>query len=177
MSCRGFEFRESPWVKARSSQEEASRAPGTVSAKKRWVATASTPYIVWQGDISTLWDYNPVAHTVTLGEQFWRMVNSDDGLPRWLSGKESTRQAGDKGLIPKWGRSPREGKVNPLQYSCLGNPTDRRVWQATVHGVARESVGHDLVTQQQQSLMTSIWVALFSIRLKVKRRKMVRWRK
>ena len=25
---------------------------------------------------------------------------------------------------------------NPLQYSCLGNPKDRGVWQATVHGPA-----------------------------------------
>ena len=32
---------------------------------------------------------------------------------------------------------------NPLLYSCVGNPTDRRTWQAAVHGVAR--VGHNLV--------------------------------
>ena len=37
---------------------------------------------------------------------------------------------------------------NPLQYPCLGNPTDRRTWWATVHGVAR--VVHDLETKQQQ---------------------------
>ena len=30
-----------------------------------------------------------------------------------------------------------EGNGNPLQYSCLGNPTDRGAWQATVHGVAK----------------------------------------
>ena len=28
-----------------------------------------------------------------------------------------------------------EGNGNPLQYSCLGNPMDREVWWATVHGV------------------------------------------
>ena len=27
--------------------------------------------------------------------------------------------------FPKSGRSPGEGNGNPLQYSCLGNPTDR----------------------------------------------------
>ena len=32
---------------------------------------------------------------------------------------------------------PGEGNGNPLQYSCLGNPTDRRAWQATVHRVAK----------------------------------------
>ena len=36
----------------------------------------------------------------------------------------------------------------PLQYSCLGNPIDRRAWGATVHGVAR--VRHDLTSKQQQ---------------------------
>ena len=28
-------------------------------------------------------------------------------------------------LIPGWGRAPRVGNGNPLQYSCLENPTDR----------------------------------------------------
>ena len=40
------------------------------------------------------------------------------------------------GLIPGSGRSPGGGHVNPLQYSCLKNPTDREIWQATVHVVA-----------------------------------------
>ena len=35
------------------------------------------------------------------------------------------------------GRSPGEGNVNPLQYSCLENPMNRGAWQATVHGVAK----------------------------------------
>ena len=30
-----------------------------------------------------------------------------------------------------------EGNGNPLQYSCLDNPMDREVWQATVHGVTK----------------------------------------
>ena len=45
--------------------------------------------------------------------------------------------ARDVGLIPGLGRSPGEGNGNPLQYSCLGNPMDRRAWQATVHGVTK----------------------------------------
>ena len=31
-------------------------------------------------------------------------------------------------------RSPGGGNDNPIQYSCLENPTDREAWQATVHG-------------------------------------------
>ena len=46
--------------------------------------------------------------------------------------------AGDRfnpwvGKIP-WGR---KWQPNPLQYSSLGNPMDRRAWLATVHGVAK----------------------------------------
>ena len=37
------------------------------------------------------------------------------------------------------GRSPGEGNGHPLQYSCLGNPMDRGIWQVTVHGVAEEA--------------------------------------
>ena len=42
---------------------------------------------------------------------------------------------GDLGSIPGLGRSPGEGNGNPLQYSCLGNPTDGGTWWATVHRV------------------------------------------
>ena len=35
------------------------------------------------------------------------------------------------------GKSPGEGRGNPLQYSCLGNPMDRGAWRAAVHGVAK----------------------------------------
>ena len=46
--------------------------------------------------------------------------------------------SGDTGSIPGSGQSPGEGNDSPLQYSSLGNPTDRGAWWATVHGVARE---------------------------------------
>ena len=61
------------------------------------------------------------------------------GLPTCLGGKKFTCSAGDTELIPGSGRSPSEGNGNPLQYSCLGNPIDRRVWRAMVHGVTKES--------------------------------------
>ena len=44
---------------------------------------------------------------------------------------------GNVGLIPGSERSPGEGHGNTLQYSCLGNATDRGAWWATVHGVAK----------------------------------------
>ena len=43
------------------------------------------------------------------------------GFPCGSAGKESTCNAGDLGLIPGFRRSPREGKGNALQCSCLEN--------------------------------------------------------
>ena len=54
--------------------------------------------------------------------------------------KNSLANAGDVrdvGSIPGSERSPGEGNGNPLQYSRLENPMDRRVWLATVHGVTK----------------------------------------
>ena len=62
------------------------------------------------------------------------------GLPWWLSSKESacsTGDMGDIGSIPGLGRSLGEGNGNPFQYSCLENITDRGAWRATVHGVTK----------------------------------------
>ena len=59
-------------------------------------------------------------------------------------GKEPACNAGDTrdmGSIPGLGRSPGGGHGNPLQYSCLENPVDRRAWWAIVHG--RQRVRHD----------------------------------
>ena len=53
--------------------------------------------------------------------------------------KNLPANAGDAGSIPGLGRSPREENGNQHQYSCLGNPMDSGAWQATVHGVTKES--------------------------------------
>ena len=50
---------------------------------------------------------------------------------------EETR---DVSSIPGWGRSPRVGNGNPLQYSCLENPMDRGAWPAAVHGVTESDM-------------------------------------
>ena len=51
--------------------------------------------------------------------------------------KNLPANAGDLGLIPRLGRSPRGGNGNPLQYSCLENPMDRGAWRAAVRGVTK----------------------------------------
>ena len=47
--------------------------------------------------------------------------------------------AGDMGSIRGSGRCPGEMNGNPLQYSCLENPTERGACWATVHGVSNKT--------------------------------------
>ena len=54
----------------------------------------------------------------------------DIGFPYSSVSKESLCNAGDLG----YGKSPREGNDNPLQYFCLKNPLNRGAWQTTIHG-------------------------------------------
>ena len=64
------------------------------------------------------------------------------GFPSGSEGKESICNAGgaeDLGLMPGLERSPGGGHGNPPQYSCLENPMDRGVRQATVHRGCKES--------------------------------------
>ena len=63
------------------------------------------------------------------------------GFPRSSVVKKPPANAGDVGSISGSGRSPEERSGNPFQYSCLGNPTDRGAWWATIYGDAKESNG------------------------------------
>ena len=49
------------------------------------------------------------------------LVTKQHSFPWWLfsDSKVSVRNAGHQGSIPRLGRSPGIGNVNPLQYSCL----------------------------------------------------------
>ena len=64
--------------------------------------------------------------------------------PDGSAGEESACSAGDTGdtgFIPGLGRIAGGGNGNPLQYSCLGNPTDRGDGRAAVHGAAEPRAG------------------------------------
>ena len=69
-------------------------------------------------------------------------------IPWWLSGKESTCQCRTLRFDPWVSKIPWIRKVNPLQQSCMGSPTDKGARWATVHGIPR--VGCYLGTKQQQ---------------------------
>ena len=65
-------------------------------------------------------------------------VTKDIGFSDGSVVKNMPANVGDMDLIPESGRSPGEENGNPLHYSCLGNPMERRAWQARVHGVTKE---------------------------------------
>ena len=59
------------------------------------------------------------------------------GFPDGSDDKESACSSGDPSLIRRLRRSPGEGNGYPVQFSCLENSMDRRIWWATVHGVSK----------------------------------------
>ena len=64
------------------------------------------------------------------------------GLPwwlRWLKKKKSL-PIKEKQFQPLGGTAPGEGNGSPLQYSRLGNHTDRGAWRAAVHGVTESDM-------------------------------------
>ena len=65
---------------------------------------------------------------------------------------------GDVGSIPGLGRSPGGGHGNPLQYSCLENPMDRRAWWAAVHGVAKDLDMTEATKHSQSLYITSSYI-------------------
>ena len=67
----------------------------------------------------------------TIGDywsKLWSILGDGMGFPGGSEVKASACNVGDLGLIPGSGRSPGEGKGNPLRYSCLENPMDGGVW-------------------------------------------------
>ena len=73
--------------------------------------------------------------------------------------KNTPANSGDVGSVPGLGRPPGEGNGNPLQYSCLGNPLNRRAWWAAVPVVTKES---DMTELQKQQNFVIVQFNLFS---------------
>ena len=67
------------------------------------------------------------------------VVTWPQGFPGGSRVKNPPANAEDMSSIPGLGRCPGGGNGNPLQYSCLGNPTERGAWQATAHGATKKS--------------------------------------
>ena len=70
------------------------------------------------------------------------------GFPSGLVVKNLPSNEEDVDPIPWPGRSPGEGNRNPLQYSCLENPMDRRTWWG-LQSMGFQRVKHDLVIESE----------------------------
>ena len=44
------------------------------------------------------------------------------------------------------------GNDNPLQYSCLENPTDRKAWRTVVHRVTKELDSNEQLSTKPKTL-------------------------
>ena len=69
--------------------------------------------------------------------------------------KNPSTNAGDTrggGLVPEWGRPPGGGNGNPLQCSCLENPTGSGGWQCVVHGATQSRTRLCTHTHTQRDL-------------------------
>ena len=91
------------------------------------------------------------------GQKVCMCVCGGGGFPRGAGVKNSAASAeatGEAGSIPGSGRSPGGASGNPLQESCLGNPTDRGARRATVHGLQSR-------TQLSNSVRNNVHVCVF----------------
>ena len=106
--------------------DDAERSYGRMNRQKSPRAMLSGVeycYFLFDGD-------NSIFHKALRSEEsaksmFGRNM-AEGGFPCGSVVKNLPANAGDAGLILGLGRFPGEGNGNPLQHSCLGNPTDRR---------------------------------------------------
>ena len=87
--------------------------------------------------------------------EFWgRKYKKYNGLPWWLSGKESTCQCRGLGFESEsrlgWEDCPGERNGNPPQYCCLGNLMNRGAWWVIYSSWSHKRVRYHLVTKQQK---------------------------
>ena len=89
----------------------------------------------------------------------WNWTCSRWGFPGGSDGKESARNVGDLGSIPRLGRSPPgEGNGNPLHYSCLENSMDRGAWRGYSPWSSKESdTSERLSPHWWRSLKLCLW--------------------
>ena len=131
-----------PWSAPRSGWGRKWLAPGESQRLNLWFGIERFGQHSWtylrrgRGRKTDLSLFLPAPLIVRTWPEIRGLTDAGNGLPQRLNGKESAN-AGGTGSIPGLGGSPGEENSYPLQYSCLGNPLDRGVWRATVHGVTK----------------------------------------
>ena len=75
----------------------------------------------WGEGLGMLLSYDVIKNILN-----WTLVIIAQGIPGGSVVKNPPANTGDVGSIPGLGRCSGEESGNPLQYSCLGNPMNRR---------------------------------------------------
>ena len=84
--------------------------------------------------------------------QLLRSLKCEERLRKW------------KGSIPGSGSSPGERNGSLLQYSCLGNPMDRKAWRATIYEIMESDMTEQLSTHARRGDgCISLWVCQMSL--------------
>ena len=94
-----------------------------------------------------------------IARYLWKLAEFR-GFPGGTLVKNPPAKAGDardEGLIPGFWRFPRGGHGNPLWYSCLEDPIDRRTCRATVHGVAKMLTTHTRTHEEEFPTSSSVY--------------------
>ena len=158
--CRNLPAMQEIWVQSLGWEDPLEKGMATDSSILAWrVPWTEEPgglLFMWSQRVGHDWVTNRHTHPETwvrfscpcFGQKAadWESrlsecrVQGHLGLPSssqvawWLKTKQNKKPAG---LIPGLGKSLAGGNGNPLQYCCLENPMDTRVWRAAVHGVAK----------------------------------------
>ena len=67
------------------------------------------------------------------------------------------------GSIPGWGRSPREGNGNPLQYSCPGNPQTEEPRGRQSMGLQKIQTQLSVMWESQDSFLPTVVLEVYGI--------------
>ena len=84
------------------------------------------------------------------------------GFPGGSDDKESTCNTGDLGLTPGLERSPGGRHGNPLQYSCLGNPSGQKSLGG-LQLMGSQRAGHDWVAKHRRAQSILLLLVLNSV--------------
>ena len=103
------------------------KTPNPAPCQPLWVLLLTTPH-------HECWRHHPGQTRVLLLGSPTTTSPGDSG------DKASACNSADMGSIPGSGRSPGGGNGNPIQYSWLENPMDRRALWATVRGVTKSRI-------------------------------------
>ena len=93
-------------------------------------------------DLSNWQTYQKASNNIITQELFLMAIDTNYylvGFPGGSVVKNQPAKQETQVWFLGWEDAPGEGNGNTLQYSCLGNPMNRRAWRVTVHGVAKES--------------------------------------